>query len=437
MELDLKLQPKQLEAARYWLDQTTEEILYGGAKGGAKSYTGCSLIFSDALTYPGTHYFIARHDLNDLKRFTTPSIYEVFEHWKINPLSYLRFNGQDNYFDLNNGSKVYYIDCKHQPRDPDYHRFGSMQFTRGWIEEIGQVPDLAIINLGASIGRWKNNEYDLKGKLFLTCNPNKGYAYREFFIPQAEGRLEPHRKFVKSLPTDNKYLSGEYIQRLRRLPKNERKRLLLGDWQYDDNPRQLVAYDAIVDMWTNTHVEAGPRYITVDVARYGKDKTVLWVWYGFQVVEIKVIKKSDLNHVRDVVLSMKQKHNVPMSHIWVDEGGLGAGVVDMLRGCKGFIANRKPQATKIRENFDNLKSQCGFRLADKINASEIWIKTEDCKVETIEEMEVLQKKKEDTDDKQGLIKKEDMKEILGRSPDHLDSMIMRMAPELTDIDYFS
>ena len=81
MELVSNLQPKQVKAARYWLDDITQELLYGGAKGGAKSYLGCSLIFGDALTYPGTHYFIARHDLNDLTKFTTPSVYEVFDHF--------------------------------------------------------------------------------------------------------------------------------------------------------------------------------------------------------------------------------------------------------------------------------------------------------------------------------------------------------------------
>ncbi len=32
MELKSKLQPRQKQAAVYWLDDTTEELLYGGAK---------------------------------------------------------------------------------------------------------------------------------------------------------------------------------------------------------------------------------------------------------------------------------------------------------------------------------------------------------------------------------------------------------------------
>ncbi len=444
MDLKSYLQPKQIEAARYWLDKVTEEILYGGAKGGAKSYLGCSLIFGDALTYPGTHYFIARHNLTDLKKFTTPSINEVFEHWGIEPNDYMRFNGQENYFDLHNRSRVYYIDCRHLPSDPDFHRFGSMQFTRGWGEEIGQISDKAIVNLAASVGRWKNKEYNLKRKLLLTCNPNKGYAYRNFFIPSEEGKLKPYQKFVSSLPTDNKYLPKEYIEALNRLPKEDRARLLLGDWRYDSDPRKLVEYDRVIDLWENRHVEQGRKYITCDVARYGKDRTVIMVWDGWRLIHIKVIKKSDLSYVKDVINLMRVKFKVPMSNIWIDEAGLGGGLVDMLPGCKGFVANRKPIATTQRENFDNLKSQCGFRLADIINDAKMWIMTSDYKDEIIEEIGVLKKKSTNDNEKQGLIPKEDkgdslnsMKGILGRSPDFLDSLIMRYTPEISEIDYFS
>ena len=40
---------KQLQAGEAWIDDTVEEILYGGAKGGGKSSLGASLIFGDAL----------------------------------------------------------------------------------------------------------------------------------------------------------------------------------------------------------------------------------------------------------------------------------------------------------------------------------------------------------------------------------------------------
>jgi phage terminase large subunit len=58
MELEFKTRNnKQLEAAEYWCDDTTEQLLFGGAKAGGKSFLGASLIFGDALIYPGDPLF--------------------------------------------------------------------------------------------------------------------------------------------------------------------------------------------------------------------------------------------------------------------------------------------------------------------------------------------------------------------------------------------
>jgi len=83
---------KQKLVASYWIDNITEDIVYGGSKGSGKSYLGCSLIFGDAFIYPDTHYFIARKELTDLRKYTIPSIHEVFSHWGINQ-AYYSYNG--------------------------------------------------------------------------------------------------------------------------------------------------------------------------------------------------------------------------------------------------------------------------------------------------------------------------------------------------------
>jgi len=168
---------KQKEVCRYWIDSSTSDIVYGGSKGSGKSYLGASLIFGDALIYPETHYFIARKKLNDLRKFTIPTIHEVLKNWGVSQ-NYYKYNGQDNYYQLYNGSKVFLLEAKYLPSDPQYMRFGSMQMTRGMIEEAGEFEKDAKENLEASIGRWKNDEFGLIGKLLQTCNPSKNYLYR-------------------------------------------------------------------------------------------------------------------------------------------------------------------------------------------------------------------------------------------------------------------
>ena len=142
MQLQFKTKnPKQLTAAELWINNTTEEILYGGAKGGGKSFLGANLIFGDALIYPDTSYFIARKELIDLTNFTIPTIHKVFKNWGIDINKYASYNGQTHCFNLTNGSRVYLIACKEEPSDPLFERFGSMEMTRGWIEEAGEVAE--------------------------------------------------------------------------------------------------------------------------------------------------------------------------------------------------------------------------------------------------------------------------------------------------------
>jgi hypothetical protein len=431
IELDSKLQPKQIEAAEYWLDKETEEVLFGGAKGGAKSYLGCSLIFGDALTYPGTRYFIARGSLKDLIAYTTPSIYEVFKHWNILPQDYMKYDGQKNCFILNNGSTVHYIDCKWMPSDPEYHRFGSLQFTRGWMEEIGQMPSMAIINLSITVGRWMNEDYNLKRKVLYTCNPNKGYAFNNFYLPKKKGELDILKKFVQALPTDNKYLSKDYIAALDRLPENEKQRLRYGNWEYDSDPATLIDFETIDNMYSNSYVPAGTKYIIVDAARFGSDKAIITVWDGLRLIDRVVFATSATTDIQNAVNALAVKYKVQQSHILIDDDGVGGGITDNLH-CKGFVNNSRPRD----KAYYNLKTECGYKLAEM--AKEIWIQCElsDSEIEAInQELGMLKTYDADKDGKLRILPKEKIKDYIGRSPDWLDCFIMRMYFEIYSGNY--
>ena len=425
----LKLQLKQIQAAEYWLDDTTEELLYGGAKGGAKTHTGCALIFSDALIYPDTYYFIAREELNDLRKYTTSSVIEVFGHMNLDYEKYVKFNGQDNFFDLYNGSKVFYIDCKYAPRDPEYHRFGSLQFTRGWFEEIGQIQTMAIINLSASVGRWKNTEYNLKRKILMTCNPNKGFAYNNFYLPAKNGTLPAYRKFITALPTENKYLTKEYLEALDRLPENERQRLKLGNWDYDADPSTMIDSDVINNMFSNLYVSIGTKRIVADIARYGSDRAIITVWDGFILIDYLIFAISSTTDIQNAITALRIKHEVQLSDIVVDEDGIGGGVVDSL-SCNGFLNNGSP----VNDHYRNLKTECGYKLAEL--AKQIWIKCDlpDKEIEMIkQELGMLKTFDSDKDGKLRILPKEKIKEFIGRSPDWLDVFIMRMFFEVKTV----
>jgi phage terminase large subunit len=344
MELEFKTKnDKQLQACEMWLDDVKEQILYGGAKGGGKSFLGCSMIFADALTYPETHYFIARAELNDLRKYTIPSIYEVFAKWGLKVDEYMSFNGQDSVFNLKNGSKVFLLSCKVTPTDPLFERFGSMQNTRGWIEEGGEIAEAAKDNLYLSIGRWKNDEYGLKKKLLITANPKKGWMKREFVDPFNDKTLAPSKAYIQAFATDNKYLSRDYIETLKG-QKNvvARQRLYLGMWDYDDSKDSIVSSDALADLRTNTVPNSSDMYLIIDVARFGKDFTTFEFWRGYRLFRVVKKSKQSIEETKRQAKEYAAEYGIPFSHIIADEDGVGGGLVDGMMGIRGFVANSTP-----------------------------------------------------------------------------------------------
>jgi hypothetical protein len=433
---------KQLECAKYWIDKETIDIAYGGSKGSAKSFTGCSLIFGDALIYPETHYFIARKTLTDLRKFTIPSIHEVLTNWGITE-KYYKYNGQDNYFQLYNKSKVFLIDAKYAPSDPNYMRFGSMQMTRGWIEEAGEFEEECKNNLQASIGRWKNDLYDLTPKLLQTCNPAKNYLYRDYYKLAKEGKLESHKKFIQALPSDNKKLPPEYISNLLKiLSQNEIQRLVYGNWEFDDNPYAIFDYNDILNIFTNEFVKkTNEKYITADIAYEGSDKFVIGVWDGFVLEKIIAIDKIDETLVAKKIHEIRIDNQVPLTNVVYDADGLKMFVRQSaesgyLAGANQFHNGGRPIKIEGQiENFTNLKTQCYFELAKKVKENKIFIQTKDYRKQIIEELEQINKMPLNDDGKIKLEQKDNIRERLGRSPDFADMLMMRMFFELKSEEY--
>ena len=414
---------KQKLAYQYWADDSVHQLMFGGAKYGGKSYLGCSMIFGDALMYPGTHYFIARERLNDLRKYTHPSVEEVFKAWGLDHTLYYKYNGQDNVFNLTNGSKVFFVEAKHKPSDPDFHGLGSVQMTRGWCEEIGQMHEKAINNLFLTVGRWRNKEYGIKKKMLMTCNPHKGYGYKNFYLPAKTGTLDEDKRFVVALPQDNKAGDPEYIDSLRNNPSSlDYQRLYLGNWEYSDDLCLLFEHDRVLDLFTN-NITSGDYRIVADIARYGKDKTVIGLWNGLTCEKIIEIAKSSLTVVVAEIEFLCHKHDISMHRVIVDEDGIGGGCVDML-GCLGFINNSKPLNDG---NFNHLKSQCYFYLADMVNKCKVAVRADlDVTTKITEELEVVRIHHADKDGKRRVEPKDLVKEKIGRSPDYADMLMMRM-----------
>ena len=424
------LTKKQTEALDYLEDDSTNELLFGGGAGGAKSFLGCAWIILSCLKYQGTRYVIGRSKLKALKETTLNTFFEVAKIFGMTAGVDYVYNGQSGTIKIGE-SEVILKDLFHYPSDPNYDSLGSLEITGAFIDECNQLNVKAKEILKSRI-RYKLEEFNLVPKILLTCNPAKNWVYTDFYKPSRDGTLKPHKKFIQALATDNPNISPHYIANLKTLDVNSQERLLRGNWEYDSDKDKLMEYNSIVDLFSNDFVDKGVKYITCDVARFGKDNTVIILWSGLRVEKIITLSKSSTLDSANEIISMLRKHNVPRSKVIIDEDGVGGGVVDILK-CKGFVNNSKALKEKGKDtNFANLKSQCYFRLAEYVNSSKIFVScNEQTKQTLIEELEVIRRKDADKDGRVSVEGKDRVKELIGRSPDISDALMMRMYFEIS------
>lgn len=421
------------------------EIHFGGAAGGGKSWLGAESRLVRALAYPGYKSFIGRNELTRLKASSYLTFEKVCAFHKI-PKSAWHLNNQYNYIHFNNGSRIDLLDLAYKPSDPMYERLGSLEYTDGgWIDEAGEIPFMAIDILKTRGGRHMNTEFKLNPDSLYTYNPNKGWVYR-VYKSWKSGALAKDVVFIQSLFSDNPYTAEIYGKQLDRLTDPAmRARLKMGSFEYDNDPASLIEYDAILDLWTNTVNQLGDaaeKSMTIDVARHGVDKTVIYLWKGWKLYGVRIYAKQDTAVTSQKARDLCREEAIAYSRALVDEDGIGGAVVDNNKGFKGFVANSSALENLIsheKENYANLKAQCGYKLAEKINKHEMAIEIEPnqfisevngitqevWKEMLVEELEQIKSKDIDKDQKLKLVPKDEVKELLGRSPDFSDTALMR------------
>ena len=426
MNIDAKFTKTQEQAIEYLFDKQTTEVLFGGAAGGGKSWVGCAWLILMCIKYPKTRWLMGRSKLDSLKKTTLNTFFEVCETYGAKSGQHYNFNAGSNIITFYNKSEIMLKDLFLYPSDRNFDNLGSLELTGAFIDECNQITEKAK-NIVASRLRYRLDEYNLIPKLLMTCNPAKNWVYTQYYRPSKDGTQKPYRKFIQSLVDDNKYISKHYKTQLETLDELSKQRLLFGNWEYDASKDNLIDYDSILNIFTQKGIE-GQKYISCDVARFGSDTTVIMYWEGLHIKKIRTLLKSAINEVVDEVRLLQQDNQVPLRNIIIDEDGVGGGAKDFLR-CQGFVNNAR--ALK-GENYQNLKTQCYYKLADLINKGQLGI---DCKNITeknyiIEELEQVRMKDADKDNKLQMIPKDTIKSIIGRSPDYSDAMSMRMFYEI-------
>lgn len=435
MEVNIKLTDNQKRAMAALQDAVHTAIGYWGWAWGGKSFLGVIWVWLMCIKYPGVRFALVRDTIKNLKNTTVVSLEKFYDIYQIPENMRWKISEQKSLIKFPNWSTIILLEWCYYPSDPLYNRFGSLELTWAFIEESAEVPLDAIKIITTRVGRYKNEEYGILWKVLETFNPNPWHVYERYY----QGKGWPKSIFIESLVYSNTFMDKGYIENLENADESIKKRLLYGQWDFEDDTWMLFKKKDIDNLFTNE--SKWTKYcIVADVARFGKDTTRISLRRWNTWLRVRTYEKNTVTEVIDSILFIAAQYDVDHRDIIIDSDGVGWGVVDGISYCTWFINNSSPVVTGSKQNYANLKSQCAFELKRRIENWEIAIQwdhnnKDNDRHDLQQELLNTYIDEKSIDWKTKIESKDKIKERIWRSPDLLDTMIMRMYPYLRGETY--
>lgn len=229
MDKTIKLYPKQLEFVS--ATGKADEILYGGAAGGGKSYGQLCDALIYAAKYPGSKQLILRRTFPELEKSLIRVSLELF------PKEIYRYNGSKHTGEFTNGSILDFAYCD---SENDVYKYQSAEYDVIRFDELTHFTEQMYIYLMSRLRGTKDFPRAMKS----STNPGGiGHTWvKSRFIDIGEPQKiykvgETTRLFVPATVFENKALMKNdpaYVKRLENLSEKDRRQLLCGDWDTNE-----------------------------------------------------------------------------------------------------------------------------------------------------------------------------------------------------------
>lgn len=415
------LTDKQKEYIQALKSKKYRYLMFGGAVAGGKTIVTLGTLHKLAIDYPKSRGGIIRKNYTTIKRNTIPSLRKVAELDGTSNLMSIKGMSAD----YTNGSEIIFIDAD-ITKDPDLDKLKGLELSWCVIEEANEVSESVFNLLKTRVGRWNEfNGQEVFGFIMLTCNPANGWVKDTFYEPFTEGTIKEPYYFLQVLPTDNQYNSKAYLDALKDLPAPEYQRYALGNWDFADDPNQLISYDWYKDCINiNINPEKNDRIIlAIDPAREGDDKTVFLFLSGSKLLKIERYSKIDTTEAGNLAVAKVQELNIHPQDVIIDTVGVGGGVYDTMkkRGYKpvAFIGGATAESSPAFFTFANKRAEGYWLLREAIRNGELEL-TDDPELRK----ECLAIRYSTNEKTIAIEKKDKLKQRIGKSPDNADALSM-------------
>lgn len=212
-------QPKQKE---FFLARE-RFVLYGGARGGGKSWCVRNKAPLLALKYPGIRILLLRRSFPELRENHIRPLRAALKN-------IAAYKTADKTFEFPNGSVIILGYCA---TEGDVDQYQGQEYDVIFLEEATQFTEYQFLTLTAC-NRGANS---FPKRMYLTANPGGvGHAWvKRLFIDRAyrAGERPEDYRFIPAKVTDNKILmesNPDYVRMLDNLPEGIRAAWRDGDW---------------------------------------------------------------------------------------------------------------------------------------------------------------------------------------------------------------
>jgi hypothetical protein len=357
-----KLKPSQKVYVKRVLSQKFTELLYGGTAGTGKTFVVASLNCMIINDFHKSRVGVFRKNLTTARKTVWHTYIKALRELG---LEYDEVKGSEPKITLKASGSVIEFYEMDMTKDPDWNKLKGLELSIAHIDEANEV-DVTGRNIAITrVGRW--NENGCPDFITMTCNPSQGWVKEEYRDPYLNGTILPHRTFIETTAEE---LEPDFKKRLETLPERERARYLDNDWNYLEDPNQLIKYEWLKEAIIEPSDEVD--ILGVDVAGEGNDNTI--AAHRKDIDGVKYINK--LEHIKEnntivmgeILLMRVKEKGIQPKNLKIDVVGIGVGVYDYMRG-KGievtpYNAGSSPVTKQEFLSYKNKRAEDYWNLRD-------------------------------------------------------------------------
>jgi hypothetical protein len=206
-------------------------LLFGGAIRGGKTFCVLGALLILCKMFPRSRWAVVRDTLATLKRNTIPSFRKICpDSFCVGGSLDSAYNQDTQTVTFKNGSQIIFF-AENFDADKELFRWRGLEVNGFILEEINELQkksfNKAIERAGTHVVRDGKQPIPL---ILATMNPSQNWTKQTFYQPAMSGTLPKKWHYQTSRIFDNVFMSAEYIESLKTLPKHEYQIFVDGDW---------------------------------------------------------------------------------------------------------------------------------------------------------------------------------------------------------------